>query len=128
MNDLDWRRRLRALQQDTSPRRDLWPSLAIRMGSSNAQRTPSRLVACIAAALLLSGGLAAGAWHRANGPMPVNQTGAAALLGARSELDSAQIQLRLALRQAPDAHFLKSLLARTQRQELRLQRLHDRAG
>ncbi|NMW26107.1 hypothetical protein HFP05_17570, partial [Rhodanobacter denitrificans] len=50
------------------------------------------------------------------------------LAGAAIELDAAQMELQLAIQQAPDSPSLQRLLGRTEQQQTQLRQLANQAG
>ena len=153
MNEFAWRRQLRDLRQPLSPPDDLWAAIDARLN----QLTPLQVappaakieprgsrrrhllgVTTLAASVLLCAGIG---WRLLRPPpvvpAPVVDTAAALaswrpvdprLAGARIELDAARMELRQALQQAPHSAALQRLLTRTERQQVRLQRLGREAG
>lgn len=148
MNDFEWRRQLRDLQQPTAPRRDLWPAIeaaldahgASAAGTSVHQRRAFHapawlLVASFVGITLLALGLSLQhARQPIQAPLAATSAPPAAwkpddprLAGAAVELDAARMELRQAIEQAPDSGALQRLLLRTEQQQSRLRQL-DRAG
>jgi hypothetical protein len=151
MNEFEWRRQMRDLRQPLTPQRDLWASIdavlddAERSSESMLPETSLRLprhrgrwlvTAGIAASLLLAGGIG---WHllqvptaapvASNKPVPATwKPDDPRLAGAAVELDAAQMELRLAIQQAPDSQALQRLLDRTELQQTQLRRLANQAG
>jgi hypothetical protein len=125
-----------AFRRDVPPQRDLWPGIEARIRAQDLRRRRgrARAVASLAATLLL--GSAVGFWLRTPRPAPLPATaqfaelerGAARLHPETRALvkvnlkivDDAQAQIRRALKEDPDAAYLKSLLAATQRQKQEL--------
>lgn len=147
MNEFEWRRHLRELRQPVAPRTDLWQRIDAALDVS-ARTTPvaapaaarrfrhGPLAVGMAAVLLLAGGIG---WrlHRSAAPTAAARIIAAAapwkpsdprLAGAAIELDAAQLELRLALRQAPASPSLRRLLARTERQQASLRQFERQAS
>lgn len=140
MNEFEWRRQLRELQQPRAPRRDLWPAIDTALDQANATRTPNRASrrrwragAALAASLLL---VVLAGWHPWSAPTAPAGTATHAnwkpadprLAGAAIELDAARLELELAIRQAPDSAALQRLLRHTERQQAQLRQLTDRAS
>lgn len=152
MNEFEWRRQLRRLRQSQVPQRDLWPLIdaaLTRAGHDHAssKQAPARLGhrrrakwligAAIAASLLLAGD---GAWrtmHSSVATAPASMATATLtrwkpsdprLVGAAIELNAAQMELKLALEQAPDSPALQRLLERTERQQTHLRQRSNQAG
>lgn len=151
MNEFEWRRQLRDLRQPLLPRRDLWDSIEAALddaerthrpvdGVLHEPRTARRrhwlVAAGLAASLLLAGGIG---WHVLQTPTatPVASNIKASshwkpsdprLAGAAIELDAAQMELRLAIRQSPDSPSLQRLLDRAEQQQTQLRHLASQAG
>lgn len=142
MNEFEWRRQLRALRQPLQPQRDLWLAIdasldttgasAPKVGHPKAARRTWLPGVGLAASLLLAGVIG---WHLL--PTPATGTSAGStpwkpadprLAGAAIELDSARLELQMALRQAPDSSALQRLLNRTERQQAQLRHLASQAG
>lgn len=155
MNEFEWRRQLRNLDQPHAPGRDLWASIdaALDQGANphgpdtgpraerdataqlRPRRRPWRFAASAAAILMLAGGMG---WHALQvpdaaaitdtEPTPGWKPSDPRLSGAAIELDAARMELQLALQQAPDSPALQRLLDRTERQQAQLRQLSHRAG
>ncbi|HET7359762.1 MAG TPA: hypothetical protein VFJ04_06405 [Rhodanobacteraceae bacterium] len=145
MNEFEWLRQTRALNQPVMPSRDLWPAIAARLGApattASAPRgrnlLPWAMAASLAALTLLAGGLSL---RQAQAPATGYTALAPATQGARwkpsdprlsgaaIELDAAHSELTQAMRQAPRAAFLQRLLDRTNQQRDRLERFEHEAG
>lgn len=154
MNEFEWRRQMRDLRQPLAPQRDLWASIdaalddAERIGPVAAPTGPPKAprrrwlaAACLAASMLLAGGIG---WHLRQAPTatpianskPAASKPAAAswkpadprLAGAAVELDAARMELQLAIREAPDSPALQRLLDRTELQQTQLRQLANQAG
>lgn len=127
---------LASLRRDFPPQRDLWPGVQTRLNARDLRRRRGSLLAGagLAAALLL--GLSTALWLRTIRPTPLPATAQFAEL-ERSQaklhpetralvkvnlkiVDDAQAQVQRALKADPDAAYLKSLLATTQRQKQEL--------
>lgn len=151
MNEFEWRRQLRDLRQPLAPRRDLWSAIDAALDDverTQAAATPARreprpvarrrwpIAAALAASLLLAGGIG---WHAVQAPTTTPLAGNTTspthwkpsdprLAGAAVELDAAQMELRLALQQAPRSPALQRLLDRTEQQQAQLRQLAIQAG
>ena len=142
MNEFEWGRRMRELQQAQAPRRDLWPAIDAALDQV-ATRSPTRATrrrtlagVALAASLLLVAGVSWHAWFAPSAP--VESADAAhdthwkpadpRLAGAALELDAARLELQLAIEQAPDSAALQRLLRHTERQQAQLRQLADRAS
>jgi len=142
MNEFEWRRQMRELRQPLAPPHELWARIDAALDHAEPLAATARprhrwLPAVgIAAALVLAGWLGGRLQQRLQ-PVPAQATASASqpwkpadprLAGAAIELDAAQIELRQALRQAPDSPALQQLLANTERQQASLRQLERRAG
>lgn len=145
MNEFEWLRQTRALNQPAPPARDLWPDIAARLGApvATAPARPRRnllpwaMAASLTALSLLAGGLSL---RQAQAPAtgyavlaPATQDARwkpsdPRLSGAAIELDAAHSELTQAMQQAPRAAFLQRLLDRTNQQRNRLERFEHEAG
>jgi len=146
MNEFEWLRQTRALREPVAPRRDLWPGIEATLDAAGTQAAPPArrprlrprewLVAASFAGLsLFAGSLAVHLRER-----PVDAAAQATanpdrwrpadprLAGAAVELDAASMELRQAIRQAPDSPALQRLLYRTQKQQSQLQQMEHQAG
>ncbi|MGB3270701.1 MAG: hypothetical protein WBA65_12190 [Rhodanobacter sp.] len=142
MNEFEWRRQLRDLQQAQAPRRDLWPAIDAaldQVGNRPAVPTPRRhgwTWVAVAASLALVVGAGWHSWFAATPPTEPARMASHAdwkpadprLAGAAIELDAARLELKLAIEQAPDSAALQRLLRHTERQQAQLRRLADRAS
>jgi hypothetical protein len=149
MNEFEWRRQMRELRQPLAPRNDLWTRIDAALDAADAAPAATPRAAHrrwlpavgMAAVLVLAAGIGWHLQHRAApaAPLPADSvatTRPAApwkpadprLAGAAIELDAAQIELRQAMRQAPDSPALQRLLARTERQQASLRQLERQAG
>lgn len=144
MNEFEWLRQMRELRQPKAPRRDLWASIDAAMVDAGGAGTPLPRAArrwhwlpasAIAASLLLAGGIGWRQWQTpvstpiAHATNPVNwKPSDPRLAGAAVELDAAQMELQLAIRQAPDSPSLQRLLDRTELQQTQLRLLAHQAG
>lgn len=126
MNEFEYLRQMRALGRDVPPRRNLWPDIAGQLGAHDAQRTPHPAWSAAAAIVLAVGLLFC--QHLAMQPKPDTHVVATTwkprdprFTAAAIDLAAARQQLNLALAQNPDGQLLHTLLARTDRQQQRLQ-------
>jgi hypothetical protein len=154
MNELEWHRQMRALREPVAPQRDLWTQIdaALDAAQPTVSAPPVRrrhhrvwlLAASFAGLTILAGSLV---FHLRQ---PQVQTGTELastatpatatpdltrwkpsdprLAGAAIELDAAQMELRQALKQAPDSVALQRLLDRTERQQSQLRHMENQAG
>jgi hypothetical protein len=150
MNEFEWRRQLSDLRQPLTPQHDLWASIEAALEDAEPQASqrpvlrelrPTHrrrwpIAASLAASLLLAGGIG---WHVLQTPSstPVASNTKASghwkpsdprLAGAAIELDAAQMELRLAIKQSPDSPSLQRLLGRAERQQTQLRQLANQAG
>ena len=150
MNEFEWRRQLRDLRQPLTPPADLWSSIDAaltgaedgRPAWNKAPASPRRgsrqrwLFGAVAASLILGGSIA---WRTMQTSSIVPATVATAapsqwkpsdprLVGAAIELNAAQMELKLALDQAPDSPALQRLLDRTEMQQTQLRQRSHQAG
>lgn len=152
MNEFEWLRQTRDLNQPVAPRNDLWTRIdaALDATASHDVATPSSaprarrhrawaLAASIAAVVVLAGGLA---WRmhavsQNTTPIAVNAPATSnlpwkpsdpRLAGAALELDAARMELQQAMQQAPDSPALQRLLQRTHAQQNQLRELEKQAG
>jgi hypothetical protein len=155
MNELEWHRQMRALRQPVAPQRDLWTQIdaALDAAQQDIPAQPVRrrrrtwlLAASFAGAAILAGGVslhlyrssmqqAATPLASASSITPTPTPGQGRwkpsdprLAGAAIELDAAQMELRQALKQAPDSVALQRLLERTERQQSQLRYMENQAG
>ena len=142
MNEFEWRRQLRDLQQAQTPRCDLWPAIdaaldqVAKRPSGRAPRRHMLAWVAVAASLLLVVGAGWHSWFTASPPAESARTASHAswkpadprLAGAAIELDAARLELKLAIEQAPDSAALQRLLRHTERQQAQLRQLADRAS
>lgn len=138
MNEFEWLRQTRSLNQPQPPDRDLWPAIERQLKKLNRRSSP--LVPwAMAASIGLLTVLAAGIGYRSSQsvlyPDPSTvathmnwQPSDPRLTGAAVELQAARAELAGAIQQAPKAAFLRRLMARTNAQEARLRRFGEGAG
>lgn len=143
MNELEWHRQLRELRQPIAPSRDLWGPIEAALAARETPAAPPAppradwrpwaQAAALAIAFLLTGLLGV----RLHQPSATANTALAdarwkptdpRLAGAAIELDAANLELRLALRQIPGSPMLQRLLARTHQQQSQLRQLSHEAG
>ena len=150
MNEFEWRRQLRDLRQPLTPPRDLWSSIDAALTGAEHESIPFDeaattlshrshprwLLGALAAALILVGSVAWRTIETAS-TVPAAIVNAAPspwkpadprLAGAAIELNAAQMELKLALDQAPDSPALQRLLDRTEMQQMQLRQRTHQAG
>ncbi|HEX7815640.1 hypothetical protein [Dyella sp.] len=152
MNEFEWHRQMRTLREPVAPQRDLWTQIDAALDAArpeastpSARRRPRAwlLAASVAGLALLAGGLAF-QWQREQAQVPTtvaNTTPSSTpsdvtrwkpndprLAGAAVELDAAQMELRQALKQAPDSVALQRLLDRTEQQQAQLRHMENQAS
>ncbi|HEY6984837.1 MAG TPA: hypothetical protein VH375_02055 [Rhodanobacteraceae bacterium] len=157
MTDFEIQRKLRAMNAPRQPGRDLWPSIASRIGTAPqtaatgaTRRRWIPLAAAAAAVFAIAGGILTLAL-RERAPASSDfdyamttrveritpqeareqalRTGQdPRVAGANIVLDAAHSELQQALEQHPDAVFLVSLLNRTNAQRMKLEQLGANAG
>ncbi|KGI78532.1 hypothetical protein [Oleiagrimonas soli] len=140
MNEFEWQRQTRDLRRPHAPQRDLWSGIAAQLEPRASAPSAPRawLPSLAAAAMILIGLLMGTALLRA--PTSLYDGARLAsdhsqrwkphdprLAGAAIEFLAADSEIRLALKQAPDADFLRRIQHRTQAQQWRLQRYAQRA-
>lgn len=152
MNEFEWLRQMRDLNQPNPPGNDLWSRIDAALDHATLNDSPASipkragrrrhmasLAASIAAMVVLAGGIA---WHRhapqAHQPWVAADKPVAGmepwaphdprLAGAALELDAARMELQQAMQQAPDSPALQRLLQQTDAQQTRLRELEKRAG
>lgn len=152
MNEFEWLRQMRALNQPAAPRGDLWSRIDAALDDTAARpeiarATPRRrhvrawATAASLAALVM---LACGAVWRMHA-IPQSATPQVAshapraeeprwkpndprLAGAALELEAARMELQQAMQQAPDSPALQRLLQQTHAQQNYLRELEKQAG
>ncbi|GGA11044.1 hypothetical protein [Dyella caseinilytica] len=152
MNEFEWLRQMRDLNQPATPRNDLWARIDAELdGTSQTKhvvvtpiRPPRRhhawaVAASLAAMFVLACGIV---WHAQTIQPAVSPTLTAMtasntlpwkpsdprLAGAAVELDAARMELQQAIQQAPDSPALQRLLQRTDAQQATLRELEKHAG
>ncbi|HUA81990.1 MAG TPA: hypothetical protein VL997_16555 [Dyella sp.] len=152
MNEFEWLRQMRDLNQPVAPRNDLWTRIdaALDDASSREAVAPApaprakhrqvwAMVASMAAVVVLACGVV---WHmhaipQEASPVAVNATAPNGvpwkpsdprLAGAALQLDAARMELQQAMEQAPDSPALQRLLQRTDAQQNQLRELEKQAG
>jgi anti-sigma-K factor RskA len=152
MNEFEWLRQMRELNQPVAPRNDLWARIDATLDdaepSDMAAATPIKharqrrtwtLAASLAAAMVLACGVA---WRmhetmQEASPSSANitaidnaawKTSDPRLAGAALQLDAARMELQQAMQQAPDSPALQRLLQQTDAQQNRLRELEKQAG
>jgi hypothetical protein len=150
MNEFEWLRQMRELNQPVAPRNDLWARIDAALDETAAGEvatvTPIRpahrhpqvwaTAASIAALIVLACGIT---WRAQMVSQPLsslaqNTPGQNApwkpsdprLAGAAVELDAARIELQQAIQQAPDSPALQRLLQRTDAQQNMLRELVEK--
>lgn len=152
MNEFEWLRQMRELNQPVAPRNDLWARIDAALdetaATESATVTPIKpahrhpqvwaVAASIAALIVLACGVA---WRTqpvapATPSMALQAAGENTpwkpsdprLAGAAVELDAARMELQQAIQQAPDSPALQRLLQRTDAQQNLLRELEKHAG
>ena len=153
MNEFEWLRQTRELNQPVAPRNDLWARIDAAIDETAAPAevaapTPIKrarhrqvwaLAASFAAVAVLAGGVV---WRmHAVSPSPESAPTKIAdvtnapwkpndprLAGAALELGAARMELQQAMQQAPDSPALQRLLQRTDAQQAHLRELEKQAG
>ncbi len=148
MNEFEWRRQLRDLRQPLAPQRNLWSSIEASLDHPEVKHpavlqqvsgrlSRSRKSWLIAGSLAASALLACGIAWRFQAPLVAPSASMVSsgwkpadprLAGAAVELDAAQMELQLAIKQAPDSAALQRLLNRTHIQQTQLRLLASQAG
>lgn len=140
MNDLDYLRQMRSLNQPVVPHRDLWAGIEARLDEAPAAATASRrhrahpwlMAAAIAGVAVLGGGiglhLVAPTASDGMASAPRWKPSDPRLSGAAVELDAARMELTQAMQDSPDSAALQRLLIRTERQRDRLRTFEKQAG
>ncbi|GGA25266.1 anti-sigma factor [Dyella nitratireducens] len=153
MNEFEWLRQMRELNQPVTPRSDLWSRIDAALDDTAShpaaitQAQPPRarhvrvwaMAASLAAILVFAGGVV---WRMHAIPQTTPQVANTAthtedahwkpsdprLAGAALELDAARMELQQAMQQAPDSPALQRLLQQTHAQQNYLRELEKQAG
>lgn len=152
MNEFEWLRQMRELNQPVAPRNDLWARIDAALEETAPTDVPVAtpikrarhrfiwaMAASVAAVVVLAGGLV---WHTqhaipAEAPSVAQNAGGdntpwkpsdPRLAGAAVQLDAARMELQQAMQQAPDSPALQRLLQRTDAQQALLRDLEKHAG
>jgi hypothetical protein len=154
MNEFEWLRQMRDLNQPVAPRNDLWARIDAAIDNAApvdveapAPIKPARhrqvwtLAASVAAVMVFAGGIV---WHmRTVAPsappiaahQKLNTENAPwkpsdpRFAGAAVEFGAARMELQQAMQQAPDSPALQRLLQRTEQQQTQLrEQLEKQAG
>jgi hypothetical protein len=152
MNEFEWLRQMRELNQPVAPRNDLWARIDAALDEAapteDTVATPIRparrhpqvwaVGASIAALIVLACGVT---WRaqpasQATPSVALNAASETApwkpsdprLAGAAVELDAARMELQQAIQQSPDSPALQRLLQRTDAQQTMLRELEKHAG
>lgn len=152
MNEFEWLRQMRELNQPVAPRNDLWARIDAALDENAAPAqvaapTPIKrarhrhvwaMAAGFAAVAVLTGGVV---WrmhaipqNSPSGPITAQidtspwKPNDPRLAGAALELGAARMELQQAMQQAPDSPALQRLLQRTDAQQARLRELEKQAG
>jgi hypothetical protein len=152
MNEFEWLRQMRDLNQPVAPRNDLWARIDAALDAAepatDAVVTPIKpprrhhawaVAASLAAMFVLACGIV---WHAQTIQPAMNASLSAMtssnqmpwkpsdprLAGAAVELGAARMELQQAIQQAPDSPALQRLLQRTDAQQAMLRELEKHAG
>ncbi|GAB2586807.1 hypothetical protein ISP15_11510 [Dyella jejuensis] len=152
MNEFEWLRQMRELQQPVTPRNELWTRIDAALdqvspansvtplpGKHARQRQAWALAASLAAVVVLACGVV---WQMRSRPQTTPAVASNTTLtgkmpwkpsdprlaGAAIELDAARMELQQAMQQAPDSSALQRLLQQTDAQQNRLRELDKQAG
>ncbi|WP_233843722.1 hypothetical protein [Dyella sp. 2HG41-7] len=152
MNEFEWLRQMRDLNQPVAPRNDLWTRIDAKLDDASSREviTPTQtprarhrrawaMAASMAAVVVLAAGIV---WHMRVVPQSATSvaTNATApnnepwkpndprLAGAALQLDATRMELQQALEQAPNSPALQRLLQRTTAQQNQLRELEKQAG
>jgi len=139
MNDLEYLRQMRSLNQPVAPRRDLWASIDARLDEAPVAAAPRHgrarpwlMAAAIAGVAVLGGGIGLHLIAPTGGDSVASTTrwkpSDPRLSGAAVELDAARMELTQAMQDSPDSAALQRLLLRTERQRDRLRTFEKQAG
>jgi hypothetical protein len=154
MNEFEWLRQMRDLNQPVAPQNDLWARIDAAIDNATPvaaeTATPIRrarhrqvwaLAASAAAVMVLAGGIVwrmhsvaptASSVATANKPNIENapwKPSDPRFAGAAVEFGAARMELQQAMQQAPDSPALQRLLQRTEQQQIQLrEQLEKQAG
>lgn len=147
MNEFEWRRQMRDLQEPIQPSRDLWAGIEstlderVRGQGTFGNAPPVRrrgwlLAAGVAASMALVTSIGWHSMHAVNHRAPATVASENSrwkptdprLSGAAIELDAARMELQLAIQQSPDSPALQRLLSRTRQQQNQLRELARQPG
>ncbi|GLQ95695.1 hypothetical protein [Dyella mobilis] len=153
MNEFEWLRQMRGLNQSAPPPDDLWARIDAALDAAEPSgnddvvtpiKPPRRHLAwVVAASLAATFALACGITWREQPIQSASNPSIAALspgntapwkpsdprlAGAAVELDAARMELQQAIQQAPDSPALQRLLQRTDAQQSMLRELEKHAG
>ena len=147
MNEFEWLRQMRELNQPVAPRSDLWSRIDAALPPAATPATPPRArrtrVWAMAASFAAIAVLACGVMWRMHAMSQnaaqiadtATRTGDThwkpsdpRLAGAALELDAARMELQQAMQQAPDSPALQRLLQQTHAQQNYLRELEKQAG
>jgi hypothetical protein len=140
MNEFEWLRQMRDLNQPAAPRNDLWARIDAALDEASAIETTvvtpdkpthrhPQVLACGMTwrVQLASPSAQSVALKSAAGNTPWKPSDPR-LAGAAVELDAARMELQQAIQQAPDSPALQRLLQRTDAQQTMLRELEKHAG
>jgi hypothetical protein len=150
MNEFEWLRQMRDLNQPVAPRNDLWTRIDAALDEKTASpEVPARaprarhrhvwtLAASFAAVVVLAGGIV---WRMHVTPQTASPVATSnstdnvpwkpsdpRLAGAALELGAARMELQQAMQQAPDSPALQRLLQQTDALQNHLRELEKQAG
>lgn len=151
MNEFEWLRQTRELNQPVAPRNDVWaridaaldePVPAEAAAPPPIKRARHRQTWALAASIAAVVVLACGVVWRMHSVAQTTESVATSipsdktpwkpndprLAGAAVELGAARMELQQAMQQAPDSPALQRLLQRTDAQQARLRELEKQAG
>ncbi|MGA7296195.1 MAG: hypothetical protein WBW92_01625 [Rhodanobacteraceae bacterium] len=125
MNEFEYRQQMRALQYDQPLAHDLWPAIAGQLGASQRDTSPHPAWSIAAAVFLAVTALFCQHQslqsHHESATATTWKPRDPRFSAAAIDLAAARQELGLALAQNPDGQSLHTLLARTDRQQRRLQ-------
>jgi hypothetical protein len=151
MNEFEWLRQMRELNQPVAPRNDVWARIDAALDETAPaeaaapipikrarHRQTWALAASIAAVVVLACGVV---WRMHSVPHATESVATNTpsdstpwkpsdprLAGAAVELGAARMELQQAMQQAPDSPALQRLLQQTDAQQARLRELEKQAG